>query len=215
MDSERSTDRKFKRALEQASRPHQSDLQRQTHMRQAAGLALSKRMWLRPFAVDLADLPQDIDLTAPKALAKLFLGLAVFFFVMTGIPFLILLQEPEMPWWGVCLAALFPTLCLAIIIFCFRAISDRRFAHFESNRVTVTDRRLFGGSEWTEHYSNFDGVTVRDVTIDTRYDRATFQIVELVHGDPEKSVPLAISNAETPPHAQCAAFAEALGLSVI
>lgn len=215
MSPDRSTDRKIRHAVGQAARPHLTDVQRQRHLRDAAGLALSRGMWLSPFAVDFNALPQEIDLTAPNALARLFFYLALFFLVMTAIPFLILAGSDGIPWWGVVLAATPPLASAAAMIACGRVMARRRRARFEDDRVTVRLRGLSGSTEWSEPYSAFRGIQPRTQTIDTRYDRKTFQLVELVHDDPEKSVALMIAEGDQPLHDACASFAARLGLAVM
>jgi hypothetical protein len=216
LSSDSSTDAKIQASLRQATQPVLSDSMRQMYLREAAGFALSKGMWLRPFAVNVDALPQDVDLTAPKMLAKVFLGLALFFLVMTGIPLLILTQEPEMPWWGFALVAAMPLICLIVIVACIRAIRQRRTATFNSDHVEVNTRGLgVGAAQWRETYGTFRGVGVSEQIIDTRYDKKTFQIVQLLHDEPEKSVPLMIAEGDAPLIEECHAYANRLGLRVV
>ncbi|MDP6953127.1 MAG: hypothetical protein QGF53_10280 [Alphaproteobacteria bacterium] len=188
--------------------------QRAAYHRQALGRGLSRGMWLRPFAVDFDALPQDIDLSPPAALASIFFILGPFFFVMTGIPFLILAGDPELPLWGKALAAFGPLLSLAGAIVAFRRKRHRRTARFAEDGVTVAQRG-YGDSTWQAAYNDFRGLSLHERILDTRYDRRVFHVLMLVHGDPDRSIPLRIDADEPPPEDVVAAYVRHTGLGIL
>lgn len=215
MSGDEATDRRMRRAARMAVNPALNDAARQRHQRELMGLRLSQSMWLRPMALDLDALPAEYDLSPPAGLAKLFFFLALFFLFMTGLPFLIMLGIPDTPWWVHPVLAVGPGLSLAALVVCWRLMRRRRRVRFEQDGVSVQQRGLPGEAAWREDYRRFRGVGLDAETVDTRYARKTFHIVRLVHGEPEKSLPLLITADDEPPVEMLERYARELNLRVL
>ncbi len=194
-----------------------SKFQKERWQREALGLRLTKSMRLRTFELDLENLPQVVDLTPSPALPRIFRILAIFFFVMTGIPFfgMIGLQAPDMPLWAYLLLAIGPVACATTIIVCTRLIRRRKQVQFGKTGVHVRQRGFGAVREWEQPYETFAGLTTAQEVLDTRYAKLTYSLIILVHPDSTKNVPILISDGDPPPPQRLYSHAVEWGLPIL
>ena len=91
------------------------------------------------------------------------------------------------------------------------AFLSRREARFDASSVRVTGRTPFGREEWQAPLSAFEGVAWRTVRRRRRRgpDRI-FQVIELVHPDPDRTLPLYVRQSRSDARAEWEAIARAL-----
>ena len=210
-------DRQISEADRKVIQPALTAGQRERWQREAMGLRLSKSMVLREYAVDLDQLPQEFDVTPPAALEKLFRGIAIFFLVMTGIPFILVvgLNEPDTPWWVYPAIAFLPLVSIVTIVFCTKRIRRQRHLRFESDGVRVRQHGLGGPREWHARYAEFSGLVSQQKKIDTRYAQRDFHIIMLIHPEPGKNVPLLVDTGSGFASTYLSHYSERLSLPIL
>lgn len=88
------------------------------------------------------------------------------------------------------------------------------------DEVKVRRRTLFGARDWNEPLSNYRGVLLRESQVRKQSvgnieTNKRYQIIELAHDNPERTVPLYVSEGADVPYAVHAAFAERLRLPAL
>ena len=151
--------------------------------RELTGLRLSKAMALPQFFVDLDRLPRVVMLRKRAGLASFFLYVALFFFVITGIPWLIIvgLNEPDTPLYAYTLVSVGPLVSGAAIIWCVARARYERQYRFDEGGVAIERRSLLRSDSAYLRYPEFSGIVLRESNLNTRYHQRTYYIVELMH----------------------------------
>ena len=141
--------------------------------------------------VDASTLPQTIDLTPPQhhgsawefAIVAL-MGLWLFTAWQRGD---LSLDDPA--------ALALPSLVFAsVVAYRLYRLAQSKDAVFSGDGVTVTERRLTGMRRWFAPYNAFEGVLRRPMTVPGRRSEPHrhFQVIELLHEDRRKCVPLLV-----------------------
>ena len=153
----------------------------------------------RPFAVEIEQLPKQIhlekpDKTMPALLLALFLLAMIFFVFDLGV-----------------------ALVLGTVLLTFSAFSywrgQRPYAMtFEKDRVLVCEPGLFRDHAWQAYYSEYEGVFQRSRMARSGSSHTTYQIIELKHFEPNKTLPLYVHKTTEKPIASLAAYAKLFGL---
>lgn len=131
-----------------------------------------------------------------------------------------------MLWRGLAFAGLFhPVTLIGLVL---AAVGGTNFAKwltlkrtsrmtFTHNRVMVEEKRLFSADEWQEPLRNYQGVRSRT----GKHKKAMggpsdpYQIIELIHPQKSKTLPLYARRGETPPREHLEHYADVLDLPII
>jgi len=94
---------------------------------------------------------------------------------------------------------------------------SKREVLFTQDGVQVTGRSLIGTEEWQEPYRAYKGVLHREKSVSQGQNRGSilYQILELVHDDPARNVPLFVESSGTMPRAAWEAYAKWFGLPAL
>jgi len=169
--------------------------------------------WLarRP-QVDLAARPLRVNLS-PSPITAVF-GLVFGGFWLYGSLNLVsgVLSAPSP---AIAFALMFPAIGLAAVGASLVALITRRYATFDAEGVAVEGRTLRGRERWFAAYPDFAGVRHREHTINRKHGSTTYQIIELVHPEPAKTLPLYVAVAVAPPRERWESYARELGLPAL
>lgn len=88
---------------------------------------------------------------------------------------------------------------------------------FHENFVEVKETGLLQSKNWQASYEEFSGVRMRPQKVKLKRAAHTdpYQIIELVHPDKSKTLPLYAARSKNPPHDHLAHYEEILGVPVI
>lgn len=86
---------------------------------------------------------------------------------------------------------------------------------FESKRVEVTEAGPLKDTRWEAEYPDFEGVLMRTRVAKSGNSRATYQVIELKHSDPKKTLPLFVDMTRKTPTERWKAYAELFNLPAI
>ena len=81
--------------------------------------------------------------------------------------------------------------------------------------VEVMERGLFGVDAWYEPYGAYKGVLYRRILIRSKNSTRIYQVIELLHEDREKCVPLFVKQSSKVPRERWEGYAERLKLPAI
>lgn len=184
---------------------------------ETVGTRLSKCLGFRSFAVDPSRLPQEVDATAPRPLARLGSLIAVWFLVLTGIPFLIIviLHQEGTPWWVYPLLAVLPTTCSVALVTCRIRLRQSLVIHFDEDGVRVTEKGIRKTRSWSSPYADFRGLALRHALPEGRPDGGKFHVVELIHGNSENHVPLMVTQDPSDAERGMKRYSDQFGLPVL
>jgi len=89
-------------------------------------------------------------------------------------------------------------------------LADRRTAHFENGRVTVTGKSLLGSENWSEPFTAYEGVRWREIVAQRRtgsssgsstsHRPSVYQVLDLKHPDPARCLPLYVTRLKAGAH---------------
>jgi hypothetical protein len=138
----------------------------------------------KPFAIEIERFPTEVVLDkAAVDFSGAIIAVIVLVFLFVALN-------------GIFQAAVWPlALALGVLIasFLFVMIGRRGrqdIMRFEKDRVVVTEAGLLYDTIWEEAYSAFKGVSLRKRRTKSGSSRFTYQIIELKHPDPQKTLPL-------------------------
>lgn len=131
-----------------------------------------------------------------------------------------------MLWRGLAFAGLFhPVTLIGLIL---AAVGGANFAKgltlkrasrmtFSEDMVMVEEKRLFGADEWQEPLRNYQGLRLRTGKHKIARARKTdpYQIIELIHPQKSKTLPLYAKRGETPPRDHLEHYADILDLPIL
>ena len=142
--------------------------------------------------VDASALPQSVDLTPPRQHGMAweigFVALMCVWLVTVWRKGELSLDNPST---FVAPMVIFPV-ALGLRL---HRLTQRKDAVFSGDGVTVTERRLIGTRRWFAPYNAFEGVLRRPMTVGGRRPERVprqFQVIELLHEDRSKCVPLLV-----------------------
>lgn len=164
---------------------------------------------LKPFQVDLTSLPAEVNLSPARIAGYVALGIAAVYAAGMFAAYL-----DNQPLIGnkrfVALAALVP---LVLLLICgWSVLTTQRTALFGRLDVAVTEP---DGSQWRTKYEEMLGIRHHEIVRHGRYDATRFQIIELVHGDGVKVLPLYVRGGTWSGQSQLEAYAQLLRVPVI
>jgi len=167
--------------------------------------------WVRP-RVDVAALPVEVNLSPSRIVA-------VFGLIFGGIWFSISL--PLVTGIGpanvgiFAFAMIFPLIGATFMLASLLAFFRRRRVTFGHDGVEVVGRSLFGRESWSARYDDFQGVLYRTRTVNRKNGSTTYQIIELRHHEPDRSLPVYVATTTTPPRGEWENYARAFGLPAL
>ena len=209
---------------------------------QAAGVSAGKNTWqveamLRPgLRIDPERLPQTVDFSASPLASAAFciIGLAA---ALTGLAVLVGSGFSDRV--TLVLAISMLVLGLPTAYVGFAAWRDKSCITFGKSGVVIEERVRKGMQKWQAPYSAFEGVLIRSEKVtwkmpDAKSDMGafwgafggrrgptvpppprTFQIVELVHGDALRTLPLRVAEGDKPDRTYWVRMALAFGVPAL
>lgn len=171
----------------------------------------SSWQWVRPW-VDLRELPVTVDLSPLRSFIwpGIALGLFLFFLAMQH-----LLRYPPPNLGAFIMLLPFPGAGLAIAAWCGIRLLERRVVTFEQDGVSVQQRTVLRTRTWRLPYNAFQGVVYKRRSGKTRRNAVLYQIIELSHRDPRRSIPLYVKVGEDRPITLWQSYADVLGVPAI
>lgn len=91
----------------------------------------------------------------------------------------------------------------------------RHRAVLSADGVEVMERGLFGVKAWYEPYSAYEGVFYRRILIRRKNSTRIYQVIELLHDDRDKCLPLYVRPTSEVPRSRWEGYAERLKLPAI
>ncbi len=172
---------------------------------------LRKWHWVQVEA-DLTELPQTLDLTASRAGAVIVMlvggvWVAAAFAAIGG-------SESLAPGDLVFLVGA-TLLGVAIIGWALSLLFRRSRAVLSADGVEVTERGLFGAKAFYEPYAAFEGVLHRQIVVRNKRNTRTYQVIELLHADRDRCVPLYVRRTKEMPRARWEDYAKRLKLPAL
>lgn len=171
----------------------------------------SRWQWVRP-RVDLRQLPVTVDLSPSPNFIWPGIALGAVLFTVAAYH---LVQDPPQNLAMLVLMSPFPGAGLALAGWCAIRLFERRIVTFARDGVSVEERTLLGGRAWRLPYDAFEGVLYKRRSGKTRRNPVLYQIIELSHADPQRSIPLFVKVGEKRPTEVWQRYADALGLPAI
>ncbi len=165
-----------------------------------------------PLSVDLRRLPADADVSPSRGPLWVKLSLAALWFASSIFFIGPFASAPLQAKAIICTAPIAGLFMMAFFVYW---LTRRRYVHFDRNRVSVHDRRLFRTTNWSAPYYAFKGVALRKQTIPSGPRQRTFHIVELKHPNPRLSLPLLVTSDGPPPRGAIEKVAHKLGLATL
>ena len=92
-----------------------------------------------------------------------------------------------------------PGIGVLIVLVALFKLFRRRRVTFDDVGVTVNDRAVRGGGSWSQPYRAFEGVYLRTQLVRSENGATSYQIIELLHADPEKTIPLYVKATQDIP----------------
>ena len=172
---------------------------------------------IRPKVV-LDRLPLHIDLSPQRSRMVMFIVAGLVWF---SLPFWLFSDKldqfrasagPDLFVW---FSGAFAAVALVTVAQGVFGLAKRRKALIDKDVVSVTGRSVLGRESWQEPLARFSGIAHREGRMPRKNNPATYQIIELIHPDPQKTILLDVMRGKQPPHARAAEFANALRLPLI
>lgn len=153
------------------------------------------------FAAEIDGLPAEVAVKrAGGSIVPLFFLLLVpfifFQFLSSAMPVLVTVFTIVMS------AGIIGTIALA-----YRNAGRPHLMRFDKDGVEVTEQRLIGVRRWHAPYDEFQGVQLRHVTARASAGKAYYEIIELKHRDPRKTLPLYVARTKNEPSERWQAYA--------
>jgi hypothetical protein len=161
------------------------------------------------FAPDITRLPAQIEVARPAAnpfplivvAFGLFISYQLFAALLGGLALPVMLLGGA-------------ALVLAALLW-WRQSGLPHLLSFDKEGVTVTERRLIAAKRWRAGYSEFEGLMLRTIQARSPSGKTTYEIIELKHRDPDKTLPLYAARSSSEPRARWKALAELLGVPAL
>ena len=140
----------------------------------------------RPFAVDIEEFPTRIALDKPE---NGFMLVPLGLFIVAALFFVT----------GAAVALPVGALLTVLIAFLLWRFGRQNIMQFEKNGVMVTEAGALKDVYWEAVYTDFSGVHMRTRKAKSGRTQTTYQIIELKHPDPEKTLPLYVEKTKNVP----------------
>ena len=157
-------------------------------------------------------LPYRINLLPSRAATLIFL---VFGCVWTGITLSYLVAVAPGSAAALLFVALFPLVGLGLVGWSLCTLLSKREAVFGRDGVEVFARSPFGAESWRQDYSAFKGVLHREHRVKRKSGSTTYQIIELLHEDPDRTLPLLVEASRKMPREAWERYAKWLDLPAL
>ncbi len=159
-----------------------------------------------PFAVEINSFPTSIELEKPNSpLEILPFGL----FLMVFLYFAVNAIAPAVTLVVLTLAG---GAMLALSFWLMRQSERKDVMIFDRQGVSVTEAGLFTDHKWQASYSDFEGVVMRRRQAKSGRSYSIYQIIELKHPDPQKTLPLFVRNTNVAPKKRLKTYGELFDL---
>ncbi len=163
-------------------------------------------------SVDLAALPQTVDLSPLRAGAVVQIVFGTIWTVFTWNIFSEVRREEL---FVLLFAVPFSLIGLGLALNGIATLRHKRRATFRSDGVEVEGRRFWGAESWYQPYTAFKGVLHREKVVKTKRSSTTYQIIELLHDDPGKCVLLYVKPTTKLPRERWEGYAKLLKLPAL
>ncbi|MGI9412906.1 MAG: hypothetical protein ACR2PM_04515 [Hyphomicrobiales bacterium] len=167
---------------------------------------------LRRLKVDLSNRSDEVDLSPSKAVAILQL---IFAAVWLSFCIPLTFAFGQAPIYVMAFVAMFPLLGIGMVVGALSMLLRSRVVSFKDDGVAVKERSWLTAQEWHAPYSEFEGVLWREYTRRSKNSTTTFQIIELKHSEPEKTLPLQVSTKKKLPRRDWDDYARRLKLPAL
>ncbi len=161
---------------------------------------------------NLTFLPQTLDLS-PSRIGAVLLMLFGGFWI--GVTIMALGGVTSLPRDDLIFLAGATVIGAGVILWGLSQLFRRHHAVLSADGVEVTERSLFGAKAWYEPYGAFQGVLHRRVVIRSKNHTRTYQVIELLHDDRDKSVPLYVRRSSEMPRSRWEGYAARLKLPAL
>lgn len=157
-------------------------------------------------------LPDRVNLKPPRWATMIF---AVFGAVWTAFSLPLVAQIGSGPSAALIFAALFPVIGLGMIAWSLYTLLSKREALFGRDGVEVVGRTPVAREKWWQPYSSYKGVLHREHVVNRKNGSTTYQIVELLHDEPGKTLPLLVEASRKMPREAWERYAKWLDLPAL
>ncbi len=161
---------------------------------------------------DLTFLPQTLDLSPKRssAIALILFGGAWIAVTVAALGGVTSLTQGDM-------VLLVGTTILGALVIAWGVtrLFRRHRAVLSADGVEVMERGLFGVDAWYEPYGAYKGVLYRRILVRSKNSTRIYQVIELLHEDREKCVPLFVKQSSKVPRERWEGYAERLKLPAI
>lgn len=168
--------------------------------------------WVQVCA-DLSSLPQRLELSYGSRRGAIVLILFGASWVI--IPLTITFQDPNRSWPALALLAAFAVIGAGLAYGGFAGLYRREWAVLGHDGVEHHYVSLRRSTSWSEPFSAYKGVRYRKESVRRNNRHIDFQIIELLHDDREKCIPLFVSRSREVPRAKLESYARALNLPAL
>ncbi len=169
----------------------------------------------RKFEAEIVTLPATVTVAGTNAasISQLIMGLFI-----SGLAFWIFMDSYRVSGFG------HPTTFIGLVLAVIGALYIARFLTLARNLTTmtfhdefveVTHRALFGTQSWRTPYHEFKGVRARLQKLKPEMGRKSYYIIELIHDDASKTLPLYAERLKTLPQDHLEHYAEVLDVPII
>lgn len=168
----------------------------------------------RTFTAEIVTLPAKVKMPASPAKRSGGLVIGLFFTIIGYVMFKTALSVSGFDLRTIIGLALggYGGLTVARALF---APSGQAIMTFHENYVEVSENGWLTKTRWQENYENYKGVRARTKDTPSRRESAPYQIIELVHDNPAKTLPLFATRQDDPPIDHLAHYADILGVETL
>lgn len=161
---------------------------------------------------DFTFLPQTLDLSPSRSAA---IALILFGGCWIGVVIMVVGGVTSLQLDDLIFLAVATPIGISIMGWGLTLLFRRHQAILSEDGVEVTERGLFGVRAWYEPYGAFKGVLYRRIVIRGKHRTRTYQVIELLHEDRSKCVPLFVRRSSEVPRARWERYAQRLKLPAI
>ena len=161
---------------------------------------------------NLTFLPQTLDLSPRRspAIMLILFGGGWIGFAIVAVGGVTTLQQDELIF-----LAISTPIGMSFMGWGLTQLFRRHQAILSTDGVEVTERGLFGVRAWYEPYGAFKGVLYRRIVVRRKRSTRVYQVIELLHEDRHKCVPLFVEQSSEVPRSRWESYAQRLKLPAI
>lgn len=161
---------------------------------------------------NLTFLPQTLDLSPSRAGAVILIAFGGIW--VGGLAFMVLEAAPSATEELLVLSVM-ALIGVAIAGWGVSQLFRKRRAVLSKDGVEVTGRGLLGSEKWYQPYGAYEGVLHRRVVIRSKNSTRVYQVIELLHEDRDKCIPLFVRRGSDMPRNRWEEFAKQLRLPAL